>query len=125
LIDCAVLKQLKRGRRAQVFVGRCPVWLDLPFEEESVWVSLPLPAVEEWATGRNDDVQRLMRIAPEVAECVQIAGSHAWLKVTLPVRCVSKSSLNAAIGQILSLASRWREWLMADPEFSKEMPDLR
>ena len=106
------LQDLKQYGRARLFIGRLPVWLDAPFEEEQVWLSLPLVDSSLWGEGRRQALMRLIEKFPALQHHLHLAGPAAFLRMEVSYRGLTEQTLREQIQRLLAMGRRWREWLL-------------
>ncbi len=112
MIDWDCIAELKREGRTRVWIGRVPIWLDAPREEEGVWCSVVLPEVSAWAEGRRTSLLGMLMNSPELRDCLQMSGQQVVLRTVVPHRGFSPSVLREALEKLLRVALRWRRWLL-------------
>lgn len=112
MLDWDCIAELKSQGRARVWIGRVPIWLDAPREEEGVWCSVVLPEVSAWAEGRRASLLRMLQSSPELRDCLHMSGQQVVLRTVVPKKGFSPRVLRAALENILRVALRWRRWLL-------------
>lgn len=112
MVSWSVLSELRQFGRARFLLGRVPIWLDSPHEEESLWISVILPEVGDWQEGRRTTVVRMLHHHPELRENLLLTGQQAILRMTIPKRGLGLGVLKTHVERILNVASRWQRWLL-------------
>jgi hypothetical protein len=123
MLDWDCIAELKKTGRARVWLGRVPIWLDAPREEEGVWLSVVLPEVSAWAEGRRSSVLRMLQRSPDLRDCLHLAGQQVLLRTVVPKNTCSPPVLRSALENILRVAHRWRRWLLV-PSTEQDVVEL-
>jgi aromatic-L-amino-acid decarboxylase len=107
--------------RADSIVVNPHKWLGVPMDTSTLWTRRPEAFREAFSL-----VPEYLRVAEEVAslsEYTQVLGRRfRALKLWTVLRCYGRSGLQERIREHVSLASRFEEWVDADPDWEVVAP---
>lgn len=93
--------------RSLLYLGRLPVWLDAPKEEEGMlWVTVPLSCCSRWKTGKR----ALLKQMAETAAAPEIVFTHSAvaLRIKAPISGATTGLLSDLL-KTVRLINTWAE----------------